>query len=130
MRIVRYRWSGQLAQAGLIGLALVAPGPSWCTIESSTMRYLDQSDGRDWPGYGRTFGEQHYSPLEQINEANIGRLGLEWSMDLVPDENSLTQPIAVDGVLYFATGYSLVHAVDAASGKLLWRYDPKAAEAV
>jgi quinohemoprotein ethanol dehydrogenase len=95
--------------------------------DDSTARYLDGSEGRDWPGYGRTFGEQHYSPLSQINQADVHRLGLAWSMDLGP-ENSATQPIAVEGVLYFATGLSVVQAVDAASGELLWRYDPKAAE--
>src|ERR1700722_17410704 len=65
-----------LAKAGLIGLVLVVPGPSWSTTESSTMRYLDESDGRDSPGYGRTFGEQHYSPLTQVTHATIDRLNL------------------------------------------------------
>ena len=110
-----------------LGVLLAATGPSRLQAANSTSHYLDSSGGRDWPGYGRTFGEQHYSPLTQINQANIGRLGLAWSMDLGP-ESSVTQPISVDGVLYFATGYSLVHAVDAATGKLLWRYDPKATE--
>ena len=91
------------------------------------MRDLDQGDGRDWPGYGRTFGEQHYSPLTQVNHATIGRLNLDWSLDLGP-ENSATQPIEVDGISYFATGYSLVHAVDVRTGKLLWEFDPRAAE--
>ena len=113
--------------AGTIGLALAAPSPSWCMTDSSAMSYLDQSDGRDWPGYGRTFGEQHYSPLAQVNHVTVGRLNLDWSLDLGP-ENSATQPIEVDGTLYFATGYSLVHAVDVRTGKLLWRFDPKAAE--
>ncbi len=45
-------------------------------------------------------------------------------MDL-PQESSVTQPIAVDGVLYFASGLSKVHAVDAVTGKLLWRHDPE-----
>ena len=90
-------------------------------------QYQDNGDGRDWPGYGRTFGEQHYSPLGEINQSTISRLGLAWSMDLGP-ENSVTQPIAVEGVLFFATGYSIIHAVDAASGRLLWRYDPQVAE--
>jgi quinohemoprotein ethanol dehydrogenase len=107
------------------GVAQRQPDPA---LDSSRARYLDGSNGRDWPGYGRTFGEQHYSPLSQIDEANVGRLGLAWSMDLGP-ENSVTQPIAVDGVVYFATGYSVVHAVDASSGKLLWVYDPHAAQA-
>jgi quinohemoprotein ethanol dehydrogenase len=97
--------------------------------EGSITRYLDSSSGGDWPGYGRTFGEQHYSPLAQIDQDTIGRLGLAWSMDLESTENSVTQPIAVDGVLYFANGHSIVHAVDAASGKLLWRFDPKVSEA-
>lgn len=49
-------------------------------------------------------------------------------MDLEPG-NPVTGPLAVAGVLYFANSYSIVHAVDAVTGKLLWKYDPKAAEA-
>jgi quinohemoprotein ethanol dehydrogenase len=90
-------------------------------------RYLDTSDGRDWPGYGRTFGQQHYSPLAQIDETNAARLGLAWSLDL-GSGNSTTEPIAVDGVLYFAAGLSVVHAVDAASGMELWSFDPASAK--
>jgi quinohemoprotein ethanol dehydrogenase len=89
-------------------------------------QHADSSDGRDWPGYGRTLGQQHYSPLAQVDQNNVRRLGLLWSVDLGP-ENSATQPIAVDGVLYFATGLSVVHAMDATTGRLLWTYDPQAA---
>jgi quinohemoprotein ethanol dehydrogenase len=106
--------------------ASAAPGSASPDM-ASTARYLDSSDGRDWPGYGRTFGQDHYSPLAQIDQSNVTNLGLAWSMDL-GQENSATQPIEVDGVLYFATGLSVVQAVAAVSGKLLWRYDPKAAE--
>lgn len=88
----------------------------------------DDSDGRDWAAYGRTYGEQHYSPLAQINAANVGKLRLAWSMDLPPG-NTITQPLAIDGVLYFTVGNSVIHAVDASSGKELWVYDPKANEA-
>jgi quinohemoprotein ethanol dehydrogenase len=87
----------------------------------------DDSDGRDWPGYGRTFGEQHYSPLSQINAQNVSQLRLAWFMDLGVG-NPVTVPVEVDGVLYFASGHSLVHAVDAATGRLLWIYDSKAAQ--
>lgn len=89
---------------------------------------LDDSSGRDWPGYGRTYGQQHYSPLAAIDQANVNQLGLAWSMDL-PLGNAATQPIAVDGVLYFAAGLSVVSAVDAVSGKLLWQYDPQVGKA-
>ena len=91
----------------------------------SAARQLDTSSGRDWAGYGRTNGQQHYSPLRDVNGATVSGLGLAWSMDL-PAANSATEPIAVDGVLYFAAGLSIVHAVDAASGKQLWQYDPEA----
>jgi quinohemoprotein ethanol dehydrogenase len=84
----------------------------------------DDSDGRDWPGYGRTYGQQHYSPLAAIDQGNVGRLGLAWAMDL-PLGNTATEPIAVDGVLYFASGLSVVHAVDAVTGKERWQYDPE-----
>ena len=86
----------------------------------------DDSDGSDWAAYGRTSGGQHYSPLTEVNQGNVEQLGLAWAMDL-PLGNTNTQPIAVDGVLYFATGLSVVHAVDAATGRLLWRHDPGAA---
>ncbi len=88
----------------------------------------DGSGGADWAGYGRTHGEQHFSPLTQISDKNVKGLGLAWSMDL-GNGNSVSTPLAVDSVLYFTTGYSLIHAVDAATGKKLWEYDSKAAEA-
>ncbi len=86
---------------------------------------LDDSSGRDWPAFGRTYGEQHYSPLDEVNRETVGRLGLAWSVDLPPG-NSVTGPVAVDGVLYTATGYSIVRAFDAATGRQLWEYDPEA----
>jgi quinohemoprotein ethanol dehydrogenase len=124
-----------IVRLGVGSLAVIALGaclPAVSQTESlpsqSTARYLDTSEGKDWPGYGRTFGELHYSPLSEINPDSVRKLGLAWFLNL-GRENSATQPIAVGGILYFATGHSHVHAVDAASGKLLWRYDPRAAEA-
>jgi quinohemoprotein ethanol dehydrogenase len=83
----------------------------------------DSSNGENWSAYGRTYGEQHYSPLEQMNADNIDRLGLAWSMDLGRN-NPVTVPLEIDGVLYFASGYSVIHAVNAVNGRLLWTYDP------
>ncbi len=82
-------------------------------------------DGANWMGYGRTADEDHFSPLRQIDDKNVQRLGLVWYLDLDPMISTFSAPLAVDGVLYFAVGYSVVHAVDVASGKLLWTYDPK-----
>ena len=97
------------------------------TERDPAAQLLDTSDGADWPAYGRTYGEQHFSPLGEINRYNIGRLRLAWYLDLGVG-NSTTAPIAVDGVIYFARAYSIVTAVDAVSGKFLWTYDPRVIE--
>lgn len=85
------------------------------------------NESMDWPVYGGAADEQHYSPLGSINDKNVGRLGLVWSQDL-PVESTVTQPIEAQGRVFTATGHSLVSAFDAVTGKLLWRYDTKAAE--
>ena len=88
----------------------------------------DQTNGENWLGYGRTYDEQRYSPLNMINDANVKDLGVEWYLDL-PNDRSLTgTPLAVDGVLYFNGSYNVVRAVDAKSGKVLWTYDPQVIE--
>jgi quinohemoprotein ethanol dehydrogenase len=115
------RWSAAFATALMICVTAAQAG----TPQSAAL-YGDQSVGGDWPGYGRTFGHQHYSPLRQIDARNVGRLELAWSRNLEPLRNTATEPIEIGGVLYFATGLSVVHAVNAASGRLLWRYDPHA----
>jgi quinohemoprotein ethanol dehydrogenase len=82
-------------------------------------------DGANWAGYGRTYEETHFSPLKQINAGSIKRLGLAWSLELANVHNGGTVPLEVDGVLYFTVDQSLVHAVDAYTGKLLWVFDPE-----
>ncbi len=110
--------------AALAGVALALGGCSGGNDAASAAMLADSSDGSDWAGYGRSYGQQHFSPLEEIGQGNAGKLGLAWSMDL-PLGNTATQPIAVSGMLYFASGLSIVHAVDAVTGKELWQYDPE-----
>lgn len=81
----------------------------------------------DWPSFGRTAAEQHYSPLSQINRETVKNLGLAWYFDL-PFGNSISSPVEADGVLYVATSYSIVRALDVRTGKQLWEYDPKVPE--
>jgi len=82
-------------------------------------------DSKDWAGYGRTFDQQRYSRLSAINTANVQRLGLVSWRDLNDVANVSTAPLERDGVIYLAAGYSVVHAIDAVSGRLLWQFDPK-----
>ncbi|MEI9852703.1 MAG: PQQ-binding-like beta-propeller repeat protein [Sphingomonas sp.] len=122
------RLRGRNAALLLVLASLVAGCGARGPAADAQARLTDGGDGRDWAAFGATYGEQHFSPLAEITRDNVAQLGLAWSMDL-PVENANTGPLAVDGVLYFATGHSHVQAVDAASGKLLWEYDAKAREA-
>ena len=92
---------------------------------SSSERPADGGAGDDWASYGGANDEWHYSRLEEINADNVSRLGLAWYWDIPSPELAVSVPLAVDGVLYTATGYSKLRAFDVESGKLLWEYDPK-----
>jgi quinohemoprotein ethanol dehydrogenase len=83
----------------------------------------------NWASYGLHSSEDRDSPLTQINDRNVGSLGLEWSLDL-PEPSALeATPLEVGGVLYAVGGFGAVYAVDAQRGTLLWSYDPRANEA-
>ena len=84
----------------------------------------EQADGDNWFLKGGNFRGEHFSPLAEINDKTVQHLGLAWSTDLpVPDGIAAT-PIVVDGVIYLSGAYSVVFAVDAATGEVLWTYDP------
>lgn len=122
----RYKTAGALglACAGLLVLTQCHGPPSG---PDPAARLSDSADGTDWGAYGRSLGAQHFSPLGDIATGNIAQLKLAWHHDL-PFGNSATEPIVVDGVMYAATGLSIVHAIDAATGRELWVHDPHAAE--
>ena len=86
---------------------------------------LADPDSADWPQHGRTRDEQRHSPLTQIDTTNVQRLDIAWTYDLGAYGRVEATPIVVGGVL-FATGpWNVVHAVDAASGRRIWIYDPQ-----
>ncbi len=81
--------------------------------------------GANWTHHGGGMDESGFSRLEAINDGNVRRLGLAWSMDLDGEVSLEATPLAIDGVIYFTGSYSAVYAVDGASGRLLWKYDPE-----
>ena len=96
---------------------------------ASSMSNLDMGmKPGNWESFGRTAGEDHYSPLTQISDTTIRALKLAWYVDLPPG-NTVSGPVEVDGTLYIATGYSIVRALDSVTGRIKWTYDPKAPEA-
>jgi quinohemoprotein ethanol dehydrogenase len=82
-------------------------------------------DTANWISHGRTYDEQRYSPLSEINSKNVDRLRLAWIFETGLDRGHEATPIVVDGVLYFTGSWSVVFAVDARTGKQLWMYDPQ-----
>ena len=82
-------------------------------------------NGRNWLVLGGNFGSQHYSPLKQINDKNVSHLGLAWTLDIDSPMGLDVEPIVVDGVAYVTASLDRVYAVDAASGHLLWQFDPQ-----
>jgi quinoprotein glucose dehydrogenase len=82
---------------------------------------------RDWRVYSGGADSTHYSGLTQINRSNVKRLQVAWTFDAAdasPGSEMECNPIVVNGVLYATTAKANVIALDAASGKLRWRFDP------
>ena len=83
----------------------------------------DKKADHDWPVYGGTAENDHFSPLTQINRKNVKHLHVAWTFDPEESGGLQTSPIEVKGVLYGITPTQKVLAVDAATGKLLWKFD-------
>src|SRR3990170_9131542 len=93
------------------------------------------NNGKDWQYTNGDSWAQNYSPETQINKATVNNLEVKWifpiesksttqaSMLGVALEGSTTPPIVRNGKVFVATQYGRTYAVDASSGKLIWKYD-------
>ena len=97
-------------------------GPAW--VDANRIGNAD-AEPHNWLAHGRTWSEQRHSPLAEINQANIGDLGLAWYFDLDTSRGQQASPIIVDGVMYTTSAWSKVQVLDAATGQLKWQYDPE-----
>ena len=77
----------------------------------------------DWPVYGGSPENNHFSSLTQVNRKNVKRLRVAWTFDTEESGGLQTSPIMVEGVLYGLTPSQKVFALNAATGKLLWKFD-------
>ena len=84
-----------------------------------------QQKNADWATYGLDYYEQRFSTLDQINDSNAAQLGLAWQFDTATDRGLEATPLVVDGVMYATGSWSVTYAVDARTGKQLWKYDPE-----
>ncbi|HET9217368.1 MAG TPA: PQQ-dependent dehydrogenase, methanol/ethanol family [Terriglobia bacterium] len=124
MTVQRTKW----LILGVPGVILM----TWMTLALQTRTINDNAlrnapKGSEWLTYGQSWSEQRHSTLTQITPANVNRLGLAWSYEI--GEGGGKQegtPLFSNGVIYGQTNWSITFAVDARTGKELWRYDPKA----
>ena len=110
----------QRQPAGSAGKPTTAPAQ----VDAARIVNADR-EPQNWMSHGRTYSEQRYSPLDSINMANVGELGLAWWLDLDTQRGQEATPLVIDGVMYSTSAWSKVQAIDPVSGKLLWQYDPK-----
>jgi quinohemoprotein ethanol dehydrogenase len=95
-------------------------------VDAARLQAAD-SEPQNWFTGGRDQGGTYYSPLKSIDERNVKDLGFAWAYDLgTPLRGQEATPIVVDGVMYTSGTWGYVYAVDAATGRERWRYDPKA----
>src|SRR3974390_1677621 len=82
--------------------------------------------GAEWTMNGMDWGEQRHSTMTQINPENVSKLALAWSYDLgTGGGNQQATPLYSNGVIYTVTNWSIVAAIDAKTGKKIWRYAPQ-----
>jgi len=93
-------------------------------IDDTALRNADARKG-DWITHGRTYSEARFSPLTQINASNVKSLGLAWAFDTDTSRGLEATPLIVDGKLFTTGSWSIVFAIDARTGKQLWKWDPK-----
>jgi quinohemoprotein ethanol dehydrogenase len=92
-------------------------------IDAARLARADAEPG-EWLTSGRDRGGTYFSPLREINDGNVARLGFAWQYELGTNRGLEGTPIVVDGVMYAVGNWGRVYALDAASGRELWTFVP------
>ncbi|SVE26519.1 uncharacterized protein METZ01_LOCUS479373, partial [marine metagenome] len=96
-------------------------------FSSNPVERLENPDReiRNWMSHGRSYSEQRYSPLKQVNDTNVSKLGFAWYYDL--DDHNVVEatPIVVDGIMYVTGAMGKVYAMEATTGREIWYFDPR-----
>ena len=121
-RSVSFRHPMQLLLIGMATLAALSTVDAQAEeFTPVTTEMLESPDPSDWLMLGRTYDEQRFSPLDQVNKSNVRHLRMVWTRGL-PAGTQSTIPIVYDGVLYVVSPINSVLALDATTGDLIWEY--------
>jgi quinoprotein glucose dehydrogenase len=110
------------AVLGLSAFAIVASGLVHLSVAAADSK-SSAANQRDWPCYGGRPADTRYSSLAQINRSNVRQLRVAWTFDSAETGGLQASPIVVGGVLYAYTPSQKVIALDAATGRLRWKFD-------
>jgi quinohemoprotein ethanol dehydrogenase len=125
-RVHREVFSLKAALAGTFSIVLLAEAAlAMGDVDGARLHSADLTP-RNWYTLGRDQNQTYYSPLAEIGSGNADRLGFAWSYDLGTLRGQEATPIVVDGVMFTSGTWGYVYALDAATGKELWTFDPKA----
>ncbi len=106
--------------------AVAPPAAAAYSAAVNTARLVAaDSEPGNWMSNGRDYGEQRFSPLDQLNTENVNQLSLAWYADIDTSRGQEATPIVVDGAMYVSTAWSHVKAYDARTGEPLWAYNPE-----
>src|SRR6202044_2905344 len=109
----------------LFAVTSFAAAPPAGNLDAARLRDADK-EPQNWFTGGRDKDGSYYSPLTGIDTKNVKQLGFAWQYDLgEPMRGQEATPIVIDGVMYTSGTWGYVYALDAATGRELWRYDPK-----
>jgi PQQ-dependent dehydrogenase (methanol/ethanol family) len=102
---------------------------TFTSVSDAMLRGARNDGGRNWLMFGRDYTNQRWSPLSQINTSNVANLEVAWMYQTgISRLGSFeTSPVVVDGVMYVTTPYDVAMALDARTGRELWRYEHKLA---
>src|SRR6185369_10368477 len=114
-----------LTLAGSATISAQQPAVVDSTVLKKAGTPADQFAG-SWLTYGKSQSETRYSPLKQIDASNVKRLGLEWTYVVgAGGYNQEGTPLVWNNTIYGITTWSVVFALDARTGKEIWKWDPE-----
>jgi len=122
----------RMGSLAVVTLAVAATAISHGTGRADEALDRAVQNDNNWAMYGRTYDNQRFSPLKEINDQNVGGLKLAWAFQVGALRSNEASPLVIDGTMYItsSSGPKNVFALDAKTGAIKWRFQPDVAEDV